>query len=317
MSNLIGVLIGMALFYFLLSVIVSALKEGIAAKMEWRSEFLERGIKSMLANDSKDASGKSLLQDLADEIFKHPLVQALSEGDKPKPSYMPSRTFSVALEDVLAVKTSGTTDFAELITKLPDGSLKRRLTSVIRGVEHDAEECRKAVDQWFDDTMDRVSGWYKRHAQTVMFALGCVLVIFVNADTLRVGRELWTNTNLRDPMAATAKNTTAGTNQTTAEKELLNYPIGWTQAEVKEVRDAYAYPTREAVKLAIVAIAIKLFGWALTALAISLGAPFWFDLMNKFVNLRAAGAPPDTARPPDRSTPVVTTMQLPPIVLKR
>lgn len=36
-----------------------------------------------------------------------------------------------------------------------------------------------------------------------------------------------------------------------------------------------------------------LLGWILTAIAASLGAPFWFDTLNKFMNVRAAGTSPD------------------------
>lgn len=36
-------------------------------------------------------------------------------------------------------------------------------------------------------------------------------------------------------------------------------------------------------------------GWLITALAISLGAPFWFDLLNKLVQLRSSGKKPDEA----------------------
>lgn len=39
----------------------------------------------------------------------------------------------------------------------------------------------------------------------------------------------------------------------------------------------------------------KLFGWVLTALAISLGAPFWFDLLNKIMKVRSSGKAPKKA----------------------
>jgi hypothetical protein len=39
----------------------------------------------------------------------------------------------------------------------------------------------------------------------------------------------------------------------------------------------------------------RLLGWMLTILAISLGAPFWFDMLNKLVNVRSAGKSPDEA----------------------
>jgi len=42
----------------------------------------------------------------------------------------------------------------------------------------------------------------------------------------------------------------------------------------------------------------KLLGCAMTALAVSLGAPFWFDLFGRLVNLRATGAKPAKSTAP-------------------
>ena len=36
----------------------------------------------------------------------------------------------------------------------------------------------------------------------------------------------------------------------------------------------------------------KSVGWLMTALAITLGAPFWFDLLQKFMSLRTSGNKP-------------------------
>ncbi len=48
----------------------------------------------------------------------------------------------------------------------------------------------------------------------------------------------------------------------------------------------------------------KLAGLALTAFAVSLGAPFWFDLLNRFMNIRAGGkSPEEKAKPPDATKP--------------
>ena len=40
---------------------------------------------------------------------------------------------------------------------------------------------------------------------------------------------------------------------------------------------------------------LHVFGIVLVAVAASFGAPFWFDLLNRLVNLRAAGKPPSPA----------------------
>jgi hypothetical protein len=40
-----------------------------------------------------------------------------------------------------------------------------------------------------------------------------------------------------------------------------------------------------------------LLGWAITAFAISLGAPFWFDLLNKFMVIRSTVKPFEKSQP--------------------
>ncbi|MFT7120843.1 MAG: hypothetical protein ACJAZ9_001020 [Neolewinella sp.] len=48
----------------------------------------------------------------------------------------------------------------------------------------------------------------------------------------------------------------------------------------------------ELSKLGLYEMATKFLGFVLTALAISMGAPFWFDLLKKLVNIRSTGARP-------------------------
>jgi hypothetical protein len=45
-------------------------------------------------------------------------------------------------------------------------------------------------------------------------------------------------------------------------------------------------------------------GWLITAFAVSLGAPFWFDLLNKFVNVRASGKAPEEEPKSPKEVPV-------------
>jgi len=48
----------------------------------------------------------------------------------------------------------------------------------------------------------------------------------------------------------------------------------------------------------------RIIGWLLTILAVSLGAPFWFDVLNRFMNLRSAGnAPSEKGKLQSASTP--------------
>jgi hypothetical protein len=44
-------------------------------------------------------------------------------------------------------------------------------------------------------------------------------------------------------------------------------------------------------------------GWFLTIVAVSLGAPFWFDVLNKIVKLRNAGRVPEKGKDQEEHNP--------------
>ena len=46
-----------------------------------------------------------------------------------------------------------------------------------------------------------------------------------------------------------------------------------------------------------------LVGWIITMLALSLGAPFWFDTLNRFINIRNTGRSPDESRTKNAPAP--------------
>ena len=60
-------------------------------------------------------------------------------------------------------------------------------------------------------------------------------------------------------------------------------PIGWQN-----------FP-EEGTSISFATVLAKVVGLILTSLAVSLGAPFWFDLLSKFMNVRGTGqSPPGT-----------------------
>jgi hypothetical protein len=65
----------------------------------------------------------------------------------------------------------------------------------------------------------------------------------------------------------------------------LSLPLGWQPIE----SDPYK---REQVPDTRLGWLLKGIGLLITVLAVSLGAPFWFDTLSTFVNVRGAGTPP-------------------------
>jgi hypothetical protein len=290
-SATIDIAIGLVFVYLLLSLVVSAAQEVIETIIKLRGAHLAKGVEKLLG----EARAK--------EFFASAAIKALSpdqwfgSGTR-KPSYIPSRTFATVVLDLVApASATATRDLPAVraaIDAIPDADLKKSLTALLDGAQT-VDQVRERLQGWFDDQMDRVSGWYKRKAQVITLALGLVISIGMNADTVAIVRTLSNDSALRaslvaqaqevakQPLTATPEDIKKEAEGRAAELaakirsvEGLGLPVGfgWWNNEPATVRPREAAP-----------------GWLLTALAISLGAPFWFDMLGKVVSVRAASKP--------------------------
>lgn len=192
---------------------------------------------------------------------------------------------------------------------------------------------RRTVEQWFDDAMDRTSGWYKRSTQLWLGVVGFALACALNVDAITVGTALWRDPTLRQNALEQAQkyqmtSTSDGTPFTSIEdaarairelnaklRQELQLPIGW-QTQVIDLPDntfctlvpirtgdVWGIPSgqgclqlTEAASNRSAGPLAKLLGLLFTAIAVSQGAPFWFDLLSKLSNPRGTGAVPATSQ---------------------
>jgi hypothetical protein len=212
----------------------------------------------------------------------------------------------------------------QALKRLPDGHTRETLLVLVDKtrrevveVEHQAEAFRRNLENWFNDAMNRVGGWYKRWTQRVLLILATLLVLIANADTVMLVQQLSANSALRASLVAAAEDAVRtlprpsgaepassasepGTNpgetkrdETTIQYVLqktqsLQLPVGWS-LDPKDPR--YFRSPEFSLDFADWAF-YKIFGLLVSILAVSMGAPFWFDTLSKFVNLRSAGTPP-------------------------
>jgi hypothetical protein len=287
-STILDVAVAIVFIYLLVSLVVSAINELIAALLKSRAKNLVKGIQALLQDPSQTG--------WVARLYEHPLIESLSPPNS-KPSYIPSRTFALALLDLIAPATAdGTRTLADLKTgmaTLPE-PLQRTLTTLLEESQHDVERLKTQIEIWFNNGMDRASGWYKRKTQWIQFFLGLCLVIFLNVDSVRIGRTLFAiNSPLRASLVESAKSFVVqpgGTNRPIKDVveaiSTVSLPIGWSE-----------FPKPDQLP-------IVLLGWLITAFAVSLGAPFWFDLLNKFVNVRASGKAPEEQPKSPKEVPV-------------
>lgn len=288
--------IGLAFIFFLLSTLVSAITEGIAWLTKQRAKQLEHGLAGLLGENK-----------IAEDVFNHALVQSdartpAARRKKQRPSYVSARNFSLALIDTLAKRGEHSDDPLENVKngagKLgendPKGDGAKALEVQLAALLGDSAiteltHFRKAVEEWFDDAMDRVSGWYKRWAQLLTCGIAIAVTIILNVNTVKITETLANEPTVRTAVAARAESasrsgdaTAAGEGAETAVKTLesLKLPILWNDSTDN-------------------LNATLIIGWLITAIAISLGSPFWFDALSKLARLRTTGKKPKPEPEPE------------------
>jgi hypothetical protein len=187
------------------------------------------------------------------------------------------------------------------INNLPPGDVKTALSSLLRTTGSTLPEAQKSIETWFDDSMDRVSGWYKRKIQLNTAIIALLLAFATNADTLRIASKLWHNPELRAEAVKLAEQR-AEASKNGSELPAANAPtavltdlLGWESAPHFQGMER----GNEAK-----AILLMVLGWLLTGIAVSLGAPFWFDILNKVINIRDSGKAPGELPKTPSATPI-------------
>ncbi len=423
-SSIIEIVIGLAFIYLLLSLICTSLTELISRAFAMRSENLKKGIENLLAGTEEDAD--KLGRKIFDAFYLHPLIKRLSKRDsvvpirrsKSLPSYIPSNIFARTLLDIITNEKPAET-IKDSIGQLDDSEIRKLLQSLNVDLDNDIskakenlEKATKNLECWYDESMDRISGWYARKAQLIALVLALIVSIGFNVDSFLIFQSL-----KNDPILAKATadfieshyneydpNKDKGNNSANNDDEnktppapptpgpysipdkvneikslttslyQLNLPIGWAvgkykysykitpeslkKLELKKATDFKDYkedcipgiqknlgklkdevfynekpllfilnntPIKSEADTKIIDCASfisgnqnvlidtfkfkiasdprswpsdwfgiigRISGWLITAIAVSLGAPFWYDALNKLVNMRAAGKKP-------------------------
>ncbi len=284
-SQVLEVAIGLVFIFLALSAAASAIKEFIAGILGMRSKTLAQGIGNLL----KDPV-------LTQKIFDHPLISGTAKPGS-GPSYISSRNFALALLDVVAPPSAQgprmVQDLQAGIANIPDAKVQKSLLTLVGAAQGNLELTQAKIEHWYDDAMDRVSGWYKRRAQIIIFFVGLTLCCALNGDTLMVLKELWNDQTMRETIGVQAKYQiehpdAKGSDLSGVVRQIRaasTPPIGWLSSD----------PER-GLPEGTGAWFLKVFGILISSLAITLGAPFWFDILNKLVNVRLAGEKPPDSR---------------------
>jgi hypothetical protein len=312
-------------------------------------------------------------------FFNHAQIRTLQKNANTLTSYISSSNFSLALIDVVAQQApaprsgnlfidfkAGLPVFSEKFAKLPDGKTPRPVVDLLNtfsGISGDITQLQAAVEKWFNEYMNRVSGWYQSHTVVTIRLLAIAVTLAFNLNCIQLVKDIAGDSVLRtnltgiaervvdhpesidrflnqgfNDQVATIQNryqpliTAAGDN--TARVDSLRYvmdtakanaaarytklngqaidsltktlsavslPIGWGRHagemgshRAGETGSHQAGETQGSKGFweCVPDYLLTLLGWLIMAGCLSMGAPFWFNLLIQLVNIRRAGVKP-------------------------
>lgn len=193
---------------------------------------------------------------------------------------------------------------------------------------------RTSTETWFNDTMDRAGGWYKRRAQLLAFVFGVIVAIVLNVDSLAVVTHIYRDPTIRSTLVAQAEALDdLPENSADVADELkglddrlrsLGLPVGWKNLKREQCDTITASGSGVAVQIGALCVVPgelpegipasetpwgyvafggkKLFGWLFSGAMAAQGAPLWFDILRKLVNVRSAGKKPESSEDKTQGT---------------
>ena len=290
-------------------------------------------------------------------FYNEPLIKYLGEHKLTKrPSYISSDFFAKAVLKILFEKGKS----PEEKTCIEGLNEAQKIQYIKRGIEnleqinetrtlfltmidnsnYELEKFHKKLEGWFEETMNRASGWYKKQSQIITLIIGFAIAVMFNVDTIEIVGHLSKDkdaakkmTELSVQYVNTHKDSLG--NLSYKHDSIANVLFLKADSIVKtDIKTAneiigvgWKIPAKDSItieckkswkkhkkcnpicikrkpqywtwyeKVGIIYDKINrrmILGYILTALAISFGAPFWFDILSKVVSIRGAGTKPGT-----------------------
>lgn len=251
---------------------------------------------------------------------------------------MRADTFSQAVIYLLRAETQKEASTAarikETLQKYENTETAKYLLFLMDQADNDIEKFRILLESWFEATMERSTGWYKKNLTYITLGFGLFIATVFNVDTFQMVKKLSADTKAQDQyalMAGQLLNNKTFTNpaplfDTAFHYTLLNeisimkrlesdkiasrkqrndsiyFKIANAQYQLLQRMDTL-YKKSENPQSILSFNRKGHFSWfyeswtnflgcLVTAIALSLGAPFWFDFLNKLMRLRGSVSVP-------------------------
>jgi hypothetical protein len=329
-SPMLDVIISMIFIYFLFSTLTSSLEELWASYYKNRGETLKKAIQKILNDPLNKHFGDLLYMHPAIDIlgesnkrkpayieghnFATTLIELIS-SEAHQVNYKQDEATGKMTFEIKQAESSLIERFKAGVDQLRYSDLTvllytflQQYDTKIKGTQEFTQEMDEKlisnIEKWYNSYMDRVTGWYKKDVKKNIFLKSIIVALLFNVNFFIILKTVYTNTSLQGAATAGAsalvqeKKDTISTEL--AKKEInklyeIGLPVGWNMAGLKDTTATFNINFIPAIHQQIKTsggYTYSIIGWLISAMIISFGAPFWFDVLKKLVNVRNGGLKP-------------------------
>ncbi len=317
---ILEVVISLVVVYFLMSTLVSFCNECIAMLVNNRGKILYKSLKHLFVEEKNEED--SLIEKVYQSKFVNNLAGQFTIANKvvQKPSYISTENFTSALIDEIqkcGIKKAyarNIDDLKKKIDAIKDSFIKTKLQEIIAELEETQQAnitaVKKKISEWYDSYMLTVTEVYKNYIRMWIFGISFFVVFTMNIDSLLLIEYFFENKEKREVMISFAENVGKDdykindsiTNDQRLEEikklkkvvvdsiNAFDLPIGWKDdiksTLVHEQKELNNLPDDSNDKSIEISYIKKILGLFLTTISLTLGAPFWYQLMVNLLALR-------------------------------
>lgn len=296
-SQALEVVIGLIFVYYVLGSLVSMITQWINEAFETRGKSLERHLMKIVGDKHVgDFVKLPQMQSLRPIRYKN-LFSFITAATEPKKiEKIPAGTLVESYFDFVGLTASKefeADELKELISAFPDSEGKQAMLKWVSQGVTNVEELRKRTMTYFAGVMDQAGATFRANARSFVIMLSIFLTFLLGTDSIQLARTLWSNSSIRALAVAQAELVVQQDDAEARMDDLLQQlldlnivRIGWWQTELPAADSGAAGWASF--------IVLKFLGLGLTAVAVSQGSSFWYDLLKKIISPSKGGGGGDS-----------------------
>ena len=293
--QILEVAIGLVLIYYVMGAVVSTITQMVTEAMETRGASLEKYLLKIAGDKTFDLTNLPQIKALRPIRYANWWNVFGAGTEEKRVEKIPAATLVDAFFDIsglTAQQSMSADDLTGLIGKLPDSEGKQALLRWIQQGVTNINDLRARTNDYISGSLNQASATFKARARSLVIIFSLLITLLFGTDSIQLAKDLWADAGLRAVAAQQASVITSQQGQVPDISALINqlsalsFRIGWWRSQTLPP------PTNFLAWLNF--LFLKLVGLGITALAVSQGSSFWYDLLRRMTGGNSPSAAPSS-----------------------